>query len=401
MPVKLHPELTALLTARGWTVESVATEGRRLVATCKDGEDDDLIFWLMPRVDGESCFRLAGHYLVGYRSKSLSKNGLALLEELAALLCTLPEGMLGQPDSGGRASDDQDPTFIYGGDQFEIRVTSACNEQCVFCNSWGAVENLAETREAAFALTKKAREQGANKLVVTGGEPLLVPWVAALMEQARNLGFTYLVVQTNGTPLADEGILAELVAAHPDEVLISVHGRTPETVGSITGRESLFHAKMTGLANALLAGLRVAVNFVVCRQNLEEIGQFVEYLAGLSPRPYLVSFSFVAPSGLAWENRGTTIPPAKEAAPRLLAALTRACELGLNVVHSEYCGIPTCVAPGLREFAEPHTDDRPMHVPQDKAKLSRCNKCEWDSRCSGIFKRYLELYGDKEFGPGP
>ena len=75
--------------------------------------------------------------------------------------------------------------------------------------------------------------------------------------------------------------------------------------------------------------------------------------------------------------------------------------MGLNVVHSEYCGIPTCVAPGLREFAEPHTDDRPMHVPQDKAKLSRCNKCEWDSRCSGIFKRYLELYGDKEFGPGP
>ena len=117
------------------------------------------------------------------------------------------------------------------------------------------------------------------------------------------------------------------------------------------------------------------------------------------PGLHQVAFSFVAPSGLAWDNRSEVIPSAAEAAPRLLAALRLARELKLAVVHSEYCGIPTCVEPSLREFAEPVSDERPMHVPPDKMKLDRCRQCTWDRRCSGIFKRYIEMYGMEEFGP--
>lgn len=137
------------------------------------------------------------------------------------------------------------------------------------------------------------------------------------------------------------------------------------------------------------------MNFVVCKQNMWRIDAFVKRMAKLDPAPAFVSFSFVAPSGLAWENRAETVPSLTEAAPLLLSGLRLGRDLGLRVVHSEYCGIPTCVCPDLREFAEPCTPERPMHVPPDKEKPPMCDRCDWSWRCSGIFRRYMNAADQK------
>jgi MoaA/NifB/PqqE/SkfB family radical SAM enzyme len=291
------------------------------------------------------------------------------------------------------------PGLIYGSDQFEVRVTLACNVQCLFCNSWGQAENLVRDREEAFELAAKARALGARKLVVTGGEPLLVPWAPELLAWGRTAGFSMIVLQTNGILLAEEAVMARLEQAPPDEVLISLHGSNPEVAGLVTGHPHLFFKQVAGLRAALARLPRVMVNFVLCRQNLGDVEPMIDFLAGLSPRPALCAFSCVAPFGLAWANNSETIPTFEEAAPALLAALRRARNAGLAVVHSEYCGIPTCVAPGLREFAEPWDLSRPLHVPPDKTLLAHCGECAWRPRCTGVFRRYLELYGAPERSP--
>jgi MoaA/NifB/PqqE/SkfB family radical SAM enzyme len=293
------------------------------------------------------------------------------------------------------------PVLLYGSDQLEIRVTLACNERCVFCNSPGDVANAAMALESALELARDARAQGAAKLVLTGGEPLLVPWLPELVAEARALGYTRVCLQTNGVLLGevllgDEERAAGLRGMALDEILVSVHGADRETVGRITGRPDMYEALLRGLHAALAMRCRAMLNFVVCRQNLEGMGAFVRFVAGLPRVPDLTAFSFVAPNGRAWDNRVEVIPRMSDAAPRLLAALRLASSLALPVVHSEYCGIPTCLEPGLREFAEPCTDDRPMHVPPDKTKLPGCDRCAWSLRCSGVFRRYLELHGSGE-----
>jgi hypothetical protein len=127
----------------------------------------------------------------------------------------------------------------------------------------------------------------------------------------------------------------------------------------------------------------------------------MEMLASLSAPPEMVAFSFVAPSGAAARAGQETIPTMSEAAPYLLAGLRRAAELNLGPVLVEYCGMPTCIEPALRAYCEPFESDHPLGVPPDKRKLSVCQTCCWNHRCSGIFKGYLDLYGNDEITHAP
>lgn len=389
------PYISSLAEALGWAVDSVDAEGDRLVFVCSGPSGASLLFWLMPFRENEPCFRAGRSFVLGYRDE-LSPDALQFLERLGEELSLAEAG--GEELEFETLERRRDgPSLIYGSDQVELRVTLNCQERCVFCNSWGMAENLAETREEAGRLLEEARKAGARKLVVSGGEPLLVSWVTELIADAREIGIEYVTLQTNGVLLGDPRAQAALMCAVPDDILVSLHGCTEEVVGDITGKPEFFEPKLAGLKGALKAGFSVDLNFVICRRNLGHLDEFVRFAAALNPRPHQVAFSFVAPSGLAWDNRDDVIPSVANAAPRLLAALQLACKLELKVVHSEYCGIPTCVEPLLREFAEPITDERPMHVPPDKVKVDRCRQCNWDHRCSGIFKRYIEMYGDGEF----
>lgn len=380
----------------GWAVDRVSPEGERLVFTCSHPSGDSLSFWLMPFKRDEPAFRAGKSFVLGYRDQLSQEGGIVLQRLATELSLAEAKGLELEFESAGTGNEG--PSLIYGSDQVEVRVTLACQERCRFCNSWGMAENLAETKAEAERLLRQARVAGAKKLVVSGGEPLLVSWVSEFIAEARKIGIEYVTIQTNGVLLGEPKAQATLAAAKPNDILVSLHGCTEAVVGEITGKPELFDRKVEGLETTLKAGYTVDLNFVVCKQNLDHLEEFVRFAAALEPEPHQVAFSFVAPSGLAWDNRQDVIPTAAAAAPKLLAALELAAELGLKVVHSEYCGIPTCVEPGLREFAEPVTDERPMHVPPDKMKLDRCRHCTWDRRCSGIFKRYIEMYGDGEFG---
>lgn len=391
-------QLEQFIGSSAWTLISTEATGRQLSVRCRAAEHE-VTFWVQPVCDEQSCYSRGVSFMVGYPGSEMAPAGLSLLDALTDALRRAEAAgeSLEFPEVPG-ATEGAEPVLIYGTDQVELRVTKRCMETCVFCNSWNLVDNLADTREKAMDVLVSAARLGAGKLVISGGEPLLVPWVADLVARARELGYRHVTLQTNGVLLSRPAGQKTLSLAPPDDILVSMHGASREVVGSITGRPDLFDDKRAGLQGALGSGIPTAINFVVCRQNLGEILPFVQWAAGLTPAPYLISFSFVAPSGLAWDNRETTIPRVSKAAPALLAGLELALDMGLAVVHSEYCGIPTCVLPELRRFSEPFTPERPIHVPPSKTKLPVCEGCSWNDRCSGIFKRYIDLYSGAEFG---
>ncbi len=420
----LEPDLTRLLSnaacSAGWALESVSHEGDRTLLAVRR-EDLSFTAWVRAASD-EPCFARSGAWSVGYRGE-LPRGGDLLLQHLAAALAAVPT-----PPPEVKAG----PTLIFGTDQLEIRVTLACNEHCVFCNSWLGADNLTVDLASAVSLLEQARSMGTRKLVISGGEPLLVPWLPQLTAEARRLGFSYICLQTNavqaglapsrlrrphprlgqgiadGDPRSDptrsafpaDGPLspsdapwALLEATAPDEVLVSAHGSTPDVLAAVTRRSDLARAHLDGLIHLLESGFRVIVNFVVCRQNVEDLPRFVEFLARQSRPPFLLSVSFVAPIGLAWENRNETMLRYSDAAAAVLSALRLARDLGLQAVLPEFCGIPTCVLPELREFADPADEKRPIHVPPDKTAIPACGNCPWKPRCSGVFRRYLEMFG--------
>jgi MoaA/NifB/PqqE/SkfB family radical SAM enzyme len=392
--------VTAAMLPLGTTLEEESAEGNRRLFAFAGSDGPGFTVWLEPRRDDSPAFERGEGFLLGYRGEPGSA-GYAALRALAERLRELERSGADAdwwPAAGG---DDGEPALVYSGTRLELRVTMACNERCLFCNSVGATENLARDREDAFAILRRAREQGVEFLVLSGGEPLLVPWLPEVGREARALGYRRVFVQSNAVLLADPGGMARLLATAPDEVILSLHGPDDEVLSAITGVKGLFDRKVEGIVNCLATSIGVVVNVVVCRQNEAHLEAVVDLVAGLPGAPLLLAFSFVAPSGAAARLGKETIPSMTETAPRLLAALRRARAKGLATVLSEYCGIPTCLDPALREFAEPFDLDRPMALPPDRVKPDFCEGCSWNRRCTGILRGYIELYGDKEFRDVP
>lgn len=75
----------------------------------------------------------------------------------------------------------EEPDLVFEGGQAELRITGRCNERCIFCNTAGGAQNMVDSRDAAGEAAACARKQGARTLVISGGEPLLVPWVFELI----------------------------------------------------------------------------------------------------------------------------------------------------------------------------------------------------------------------------
>jgi len=430
---QLLEDVIVLVEEQGFAVEKTSADPGGISVTCREvgRKPTQFELWLRPD-DGKSpCYDRCHGWMIGHAGTLLSQHSKELLE---SLLSHLP-----QRTATSDASS-VNPALTYGNDQLEIRLTLKCNLHCVFCNSWFDAQNAVDRMDDAIGRLAMARSSGATRLVITGGEPLLVPWIPEVIQTARDMGFRYVTVQTNATLLTDTDVLTRIRRAGPDELLISLHAATAPLTAVLTGKDS-YEAAIAGTLLALSSPFRVSVNHVVCRQNLTFLKEFVQLMADLpgiaaapvsdSPdhsirtalpepvassgtrppdsasgvlnqrvRPDLLAFSVVAPTGLAWENRNDTLVRYSDAAHPLLEALRMAASMGLPVVHSEYCGIPTCIQPALREYTEPSQPGRPIDVPPDKIKLPLCTGCHWNKRCSGIFRRYLEMFGDKEFSLG-
>jgi pyruvate-formate lyase-activating enzyme len=288
------------------------------------------------------------------------------------------------------------PAMLYGNVKLEVRLTDRCNERCVFCNTADGGENQVPDLETALGYARRAREAGARELVLTGGEPLLVPWVFDLVEAASGLGYLHTTIQTNAV-LLDKAEVFERVRKLQPILQVSLHASNPELSGQLTLAPGFWEPKIRGIKKALAAGVLVNLNYVACRQNLSDLEDFVRFV----DREFVgfrgaLTFSLVAPVGSAWSNRNDIVPTYAKAGPPLLAAMKLGRSLGIDVLLPESCSIPVCLVPEFREFTR-HLDDLDVPLAPDRVKWPGCAQCDFDSKCPGVYESYVDLYGDDEF----
>ena len=119
-----------------------------------------------------------------------------------------------------------------------IEVTNACNHQCVFCanskmrrrRGFIEPEIVGRVLEEAFALG--TREVGFYAM----GEPLLDKNLARYVRLAKNIGFDYTYMTTNGVLLNEERC-RELVEAGLDSIKFSINAGTRESYRKVHGRD--------------------------------------------------------------------------------------------------------------------------------------------------------------------
>jgi cyclic pyranopterin phosphate synthase len=151
-----------------------------------------------------------------------------------------------------------------------LSVIDACNMRCVYCmpgeQSYsflreGELLSFEETERLARVFARL----GARKIKLTGGEPLLRPWLPELVARLAAIdGIDDLALITNGLLLA--GLAAPLRRAGLERVTVSLDSLRDDRFGRMTGRGHRVAQVLRGIDAARREGLApIKVNAVVIR----------------------------------------------------------------------------------------------------------------------------------------
>ena len=168
-----------------------------------------------------------------------------------------------------------------------------CNQKCLHC--YAAGQPLSDTPELTTAQWKeilaKLRAANVPQVTFTGGEPTLRADLVELVEAAQ---WFVTRLNTNGRLLTPE-LCRRLYDASLDSVQVTLYSHDPAVHNALVGAEG-FDDTVTGIRNAVAAGLSVSVNTPLCSLNTDYAAT-VRFVHELGVR--YVTCSGLIPSGSA------------------------------------------------------------------------------------------------------
>lgn len=114
-------------------------------------------------------------------------------------------------------------------------LTTVCNLNCNYCEDFGLRRN---SSAISFLPLEQAQHilgvirTGCDHLIITGGEPLLVPHISSLLEYAKEtLRFKHITILTNASLLRQNEEVLQFV----DRIVVSLDQTDPSEWSQITG----------------------------------------------------------------------------------------------------------------------------------------------------------------------
>jgi len=207
-----------------------------------------------------------------------------------------------------------------------ISVTDRCNFRCRYCMPAELFGDdypfLAENRLMTFAEIERFVNifvsLGAEKIRITGGEPLLRPGLPELIRRIRSVeGVREIALTTNGTMLKTHA--RALKEAGLQRVNVSLDSLDDERFGRINGRGFPVKPVLEGIEAAAREGLGVKINMVVQRGvNDRDIVPMARYFRDAGHILRLIEYMDVGNTN-GWELRD--VVPSDEVVARIHEAM--------------------------------------------------------------------------------
>ena len=184
----------------------------------------------------------------------------------------------------------------------EIEFNKSCNFRCLYC--YASDNNLHRnelTKEEFIGVIRQARELGARKMIILGGEPMLYPHILDMIRFIRGLDME-VELFTNGTNMTPEA--ARTMYDLGVRVVLKMNTFDENLQDTLSGRKGAYAQIQEAFRNLKQAGYPSADRFmgvstVVCQQNIEELPRMWEWLRDQNIVPY---FEMITPQGGAKEH---------------------------------------------------------------------------------------------------
>ncbi len=184
-------------------------------------------------------------------------------------------------------------------------VTRACQLACVHCRAEAIPHRdpleLSTAEGRALLDDLAALETPRPMVVLTGGDPLERPDLAALVAYGTGLGLR-VAVSPSVTPRLTRDAIAELHGAGAKALSLSLDGSTPASHDGFRRVDGVFDATMRAIEDVRSVGLRLQINTTVTADNVWELPDILRLV--LAARAGVWSVFFLVPTG-----RATTLRP--------------------------------------------------------------------------------------------
>lgn len=300
--------------------------------------------------------------------------------------------------------------------QVEVQLGHLCNNRCVFCVSGQlSAEYRAKQVGAAAVIAelRAARERGATRATLLGGEPTIQQSFFEVAAAAQAMGFDEIVIFTNGVMTPRPGFIERVCALGEFTWRFSIQGATRAHHDAVTKRPGSFDKILEGMAKLRARGQRITANMCITWENVESLPHYpalvaehgIEQLhldqirpgdAGERERDYLASImppyaAMVEPLGRMLEGFEARFPAGFD----------------VNVGNFPFCLLPAW-AHRIHHDGQPtwtiaatETEltgafDKYAVKRADKTHPAGCDGCVFRSRCNGLFETYQAIHGVNE-----
>lgn len=276
-----------------------------------------------------------------------------------------------------------------------VQLTRACNQLCRFCSN--PPSGLEIGLEDACRHVDDLRARGYDGVILTGGEPTLVPWLADVVRHAARSGLAPRII-TNGQRLAEGPLLDELVAAGLGHAHASLYSADPAVHDALTRSPGSHERAVRAVLRMGERGISVDVNCVIHRYNAGALDAFARFVTErLPPVRHLVFNNLDARMNRVAENPDT-VPRLADLELSLARALRFLEGRGLTFRIER---VPLCY---MAEWAHCSTETRKLVKDEERivhfldakgmvrqqrsafvhGKADACRVCTLDPICAGL-----------------
>lgn len=303
--------------------------------------------------------------------------------------------------------------------RLEFHMSYVCNHACIFCSESVRMDTHVKTPlslDEMVGVVLRKRKEGCEHVTFVGGEPTVVPQFLDLLKATKKLGYKTLLI-TNGGYLSRTSFAAKALPLL-DEVVLSIHGHTPELHDGLVKDADSFNQleKVFELFSRAKRRPFLITNTVVLRQNIEHVRDIVNYLTQVPVIDHCL-LSNIAPDGRAladYLKQAIRLGELGQMAPELsriakergkvlryfgmpLCALGPAWEDSNDLCWNPRTNVERAFVDGKAGLEDTwnYTPERMRYYP------AKCDSCVWKSgdKCVGVFKTYYDHFGDQDLHP--
>jgi pyruvate-formate lyase-activating enzyme len=281
-------------------------------------------------------------------------------------------------------------------------MVAGCDLSCIFCDTPQEGMSIRFSSRASVRASLAAMSGTCSSVLFTGGEPSRLSWLTEIFEDARELGYEFIQMQSHAGAAADPAVADAWIAAGLDAIDIPIYGADAESHEAVTRTPGSFENTLAGLANLRQRGAKSVMHTTLFNSNLSELEAIVRKIDSLAPDGAYIQITGEVGAPGTYDR----VAPAPE---RVGAALIDAFAAVTPETPIHLSDVTPCLVAGLEEQViswrrTSGTPARPVVLPysewlmvfsggRTKGHHAVCDTCALRNECDGLPLESLARFG--------